>query len=208
MATNDVQAALRKALAGYLSTQLAAALPDAPPVVSENWPTGPNLPPLAVTVLAPAEPEVSYHAPVIRSVTPTSDIAGTCLYTYGYAVFPVQLDCWAQFEAVRDLLSAAVRDALLTSIATTMGSPTLPELQRNTRLILPVPDYFNAACAYDFAAGPRPTEDTNAQQLGEWRAMWQGQACIYLHAQQSVALMNDIAAQISANGGASTSFTV
>lgn len=202
MALPNPRVAARRALADYLRTNLTAAWPNI--VVSENWPTPQaKLAPQALTVLAPQSGEfVEYHQPVVWQVTPATNTAGSILYSYGKMTLPLQVDAWAQFEAVRDDLVAAVLPLLNRDTAATLGVSQTATLAQAPGLVIPVPTYANVTAEYHFDPLPRLWEDQEPAMVSDWRATWVGDATIYLVQQETQPLMLDVTVKLSANGAA------
>ncbi len=185
----DLNRAVRDALATYLAAELTGAFPGL--VVSSEWPTGP-LPALALTVLAPGTPDVTFFPPEVASVTPGAAPNGTVRFCYGEASLGLQLDAWATAQPARDALAAATRDALNRHPAVTLGTPTPPRLGRRGGLVLKIAALLDAPCDLRFAPTPLPVEDADAAAAGEWRATWTGSALLYLMDAQQVALLKTL----------------
>lgn len=216
MSAADPRVVARAALAAYLTAELASDWSDVR--VSENWPTPQTgFPKRALTVLAPrvAPLEVAYHAPVIWGTTDTTpepteeepDPAptGTVLYSYGRATYQLQLDVWAEFEAVRDQLQAVVQTALNRNpLATLPSDPAaVPCLDAGPGLVLELDDFYGVTCEYRFDPVPLLAETPPAAMAGDWRATWSGTATVYLMTEQAVALMKSITLRQTINGGSS-----
>lgn len=175
---------VREGLASYLGTQLAAAHPTLS--ASGEWPTpGVALPPEAVTVIAPDRPQTAFYPPVVHSTTPTGSHKGTIVYSFGMVTLGMQIDCWAQFAAKRDVLAEDVSAALNRRVQDTLGIVTLPSLSRRGGLVLRLTDLASALCDYRFEAVPSFQEGSDPAQQGEWRATWQGTAFVHLLATQT-----------------------
>lgn len=197
MALPNPRVAVRKALADYLRTNLTAAWPNL--VVSENWPTPQaTFPPQALTVLAPHGGEVvEYHQPVVWQTTQTS-----VLYSYGKMTMPLQIDAWAQFEAVRDDLAAAVLPLLNRDPAATLGVSQTATFAQAPGLVITIPSYAAVTAEYHFDPLPQVIENPPAALTSEWRYVWMGDATIYLLQQEFQPLMKDVTILLGVNGAA------
>lgn len=186
-----VKQALREALAGYLSAQLAASHPSL--VVSQSWPTpGAPLPPEALTVLSPGQPQAEYHPPRVWSTTPTTGVLGLTTYSYGVVTVGMQIDAWATFQASRDALALDTETQLNRHPADTLGVTILPHLSRMGGLVLIVPGLANAKADFRFQPSPRFDDSPADAQEGEWRATWTGDAFVHLLVQEQVTLLKHL----------------
>lgn len=199
MALPNPRVAVRNALASYLRANLSSAWPAL--VVSENWPTPQAvMPPQVLTVLAPQGGQfVEYHQPVVWQVT-TSSIGTTVLYSYGKMTMPLQLDAWAQFEATRDDLVAAVLPLLNRDVASTLGVTQTATFAQAPGLVIPVPNYASVTAEYHFDPLPQLMEAQEPAMTSDWRATWVGDATIYLLQSESQPLMRDVTIKLAANG--------
>jgi len=198
----NAKVAVRLALANYLRTNLSASWPSL--LVTENWPTPQRaFPPQSLTVLAPSDGQVTeYHQPVVWSVTPTTGVNCTVLYSYGKLKIPLQLDAWAQYESLRDDLAASVTPLVNVPADVTLGvAGNQPELAQAPGLVIPIPTYFSVTAEFRFEPAPGPREGSDPALMGEWRATWDGEALIYLMAQDTKPLMKTIVMQMAVNGG-------
>jgi hypothetical protein len=188
----DLTSALRDALAAYLRTALAAAVPGLE--VSPDWPTpGRKLPANVVTVLVAGEPETRFHPPRIYRTIPGVAPMGAVRYAYGRAKLPLQLDAWATSAPARDALAAALAAALHRHPAATLvGAPTLPRLGGRGHLVLAPATLLGAPCEYRFEGQSLPAESGDAAQSGEWRASWAGVAETFVVTEEQLALMRSI----------------
>lgn len=197
---NDLTAAIRQALADYLSAGLAPLFPGID--VSGVWPTaGKAKQPTAVTVLASDAPDIEYHPPVIYRVTPGTYPSGTADYSYGWIDLPLQIDAWASFKAVRDLLAGALRELLNRHPADSLNLPgQWPHIGTHPGLVLLVPDLLNAPCDYHFTAAGQVPEDSDPAQTSTWRSMWAGNARMQIVGSQLVPLIKKLQLQFSIDG--------
>lgn len=197
----NAKVALRLALAQYLRTNLLSPWPNL--VVTENWVTPQKtFPPQAVTVLAPsAGQKTSYHAPVVWSVTVVSGITVQVIYSYGILTIPLQLDAWAQYESIRDDVTATLGPLLNQNVDVTLGLVTTPELTYAPGLVLQLSSnlYYGVTAEYRFEPAPSPVESSNTALMGEWRATWAGTGTVYLMAQENFPSMASAVAQLQFN---------
>jgi len=202
MSTTDPLSAVRDALKGYLATYLASSFPSL--VVSSGWPTpGKSLGPQALTVTLPmAVPRVSSHLPRKVDFVPIDADTGTYTYSYGLADVGLQLDLWTQREFDRNALVQAIQAALNRPPAATLGLTVLPGVARQQGAVLRVPEFYNAPASYLFDHFPSVTETSSAVQAASWRAMWTGNATLFLLSQEAVAILKSIVGKFSFNGGA------
>lgn len=200
MALPLARVAVRRALADYLRTNLISTWPNV--VVSENWPTPQTqLPEQAVTVLVPQGGfTVEYHQPVIWSVT-TANGVSTITYSYGKMEMPLQIDAWAQFEAVRDDLAASVLPLLNQNVEVTLGTATLANLALAPGLVIPIPTYANVTAEFRFDSEPMLSETTSLTEASDWRATWSGSAFVYLMQQETQPVMREVIINLSAPPG-------
>ena len=213
MATLDPRAAIRKALIAYLKTVFVSGTwptmwPSGnPDGFSENWPTPGQLPTLPhISVLTgPGLASKGYgvriekHTPNILSTTPTSGGQGTVLYSFARAWIDFSIECWADFEPVRDDMCAAMDTAMDVDPNITLGSGTVADFSSTPGLVLPLgANYFshNASCIFDPV--PQVHEETKLAEVNEWRATFSGTAHMYLCRQETVYLLTDIILQLRA----------
>lgn len=205
--SSDPRIALRTALAAYL----AGAGIDADLVVSAGWPDPTKkLPAKALTVTIPGQPiEVIEHAPRVWNWAPGSgDTTSPVRYSYGLARFGVQLDLWTAFAAVRDQLVPKVQAAVKRPSQVTLGTSDLPRLSHAPGLVLRLTDFFGTPADVSFTALPDIPEGSEVAQRAEWRAIWQGEASVYLLAEESVSVIRTLVASLAVNGGAPQDITI
>jgi hypothetical protein len=200
----SARVAVRLALANYLRTNLQAVWPNL--VVTENWPLPQRaFPPQAITVLAPLAGQViEYHEPVIWQVSNANNTSGTILYSYGKMEIPLQLDCWTQFESVRDDLASSLLPLLNQSPLITLGISTPAALANAPGLVLTIPTYSNITAEYVFDPVPTAMETSDGAVVADWRYQWQGHATIYLIQSETQPLMKDITIKMGLNGDPAT----
>jgi len=189
----EPRAACRKALATSLSSYLTPLHSGI--VVSEKWPTpGKALTALSLTVITPGTaPKVEFHQPVKHKVTlPESGHAGTVLYSYGRVDVDLQIDAWALYPATRDALALSTLRALNRPANVTLSTPALTDYSHAPGLVLRLTDWFNVTASYRFDALGAIPENSDAAQVNEYRATWQGSAHFYLCDEQQLYLMQKI----------------
>lgn len=198
----SARVAVRLALANYLRTNLQAAWPNL--VITENWPQPQKVfPPQALTVLAPLQGQViEYHQPVVWKVTGESGAAATIMYSYGKMEIPLQLDCWAQYESIRDDLASSLLPLLNQNVEVTLGTATLSNLGLAPGLVLPIPTYSNITAEYVFDPVPSAIETSTGSMVSDWRYQWTGTATIYLIQNETQPLMKDVTILLGINGAA------
>lgn len=200
----SARVAVRLALANYLRTNLQAVWPNL--VITENWPSPQRaFPPQAITVLAPLQGQiVEYHEPVVWQVNNTNNTSATIMYSYGKMEIPLQLDCWAQFESVRDDLASSLLPLLNQNVAVTLGLATNANLANAPGLVLPIPTYSNITAEYVFDPVPAAIETEDGAIVADWRYQWKGHATIYLIQNETQPLMKDVTIKMGMNGDSAT----
>lgn len=200
----SARVAVRLALANYLRTNLQAAWPSL--VITENWPVPQKaFPPQAITVLAPLQGQViEYHEPVVWQVNTPNNTSASILYSYGKMQIPLQLDCWAQFESVRDDLASSLLPLLNQNVGVTLGLTQTATLANSPGLVLTIPTYSNITAEYVFDPVPSAIETSDGATVADWRYQWNGHATIYLVQNETQPLMKDVTIKMGMNGDPAT----
>lgn len=188
--------AVRNALATHLATYLAGNWPTVQ--VLESMPLAQKLlsdPSIAISI---SSVETEDHEPMPWTVTATTGVNGSVVYSYGRATIGLQLDVWTTYPARRDAICGDIHGALNLSPQETLGLSGAPTLRRHPGLVLLVPEMFNVTAAYEFKGDTSLTETSQGASTDEWRASFDGEATIYLMDSDSVALMKQI--EVSFNG--------
>lgn len=208
---SEIRAALRDALATYLTSRLASQFPadaedaDGLKVYPRRRPLGTMAVQKVIAVATqPGSVDVQSFPPTPISVADTSGTSSLVTYAYGYAEVPMQLDVWAPNEPTRDALVQAVEAAINRPPAATLLGAT-SEFARFRGVVIRVTDFYDAPSRYLFGSFPRAYEETSASSQGSrWRATWQGTAQLYLLDQQTLNLLKTLVLQEGVNGAART----
>jgi hypothetical protein len=176
MAEPEIEA-VRGALATYLQGQLRTQFPTVE--VLARWPNSPQLPELAVSLLATGESDLVAHDAMEVATVVGSGVSGTVTYVYGYAEgIQLELDCWASTKPKRDALQLAVRRALNRPVQTTIpgADDGWPRMAHSPNLTIPVPGLYGALFTFRFAQVPTIDESSGNAQRNEWRSHFRGTA--------------------------------
>lgn len=175
----SIQQAAANALGAHVATKLGAGVD-----VSYEWPVGP-LPAKAVTVLLAGPPKDEYLQP---SVVSSQAVANPNHRLYRWRVLertqPLQLDVWAQYQATRDDMIAALDVALNTGFGTA-GDPV------GNGLVLALGDGWTGRADFVFE-GPDVDNGPEAARQSEWRATYRGEARVALYVDAESAKMAQI----------------
>lgn len=110
---------------------------------------------------------VSAGEPSETRITPrpvgTEDAGGgvlTTTYKVAESEFPLQVDAWSPYRAVRDALVPALEAALINQLPSSGG------------LWLTSTGYYGRPLSFELKSGPRYDDDSDGVARAEWRAIW------------------------------------
>lgn len=199
----DVVSAARTRLKAYLDAEFAADV--APPVVLDRWPNAnASLPERAVSLVVAegAVPEVRYWPPAeFNLVLPADPTAatGTVQYSYGKFKLPLQLDVWAQHDAVRTQLAQRLQDLLHRHPYETLtpAPDSWPRLRRWPELALRETSLPGFVLYYRFPDLFVPQESGEAAQGEEYRLTLTGTVEGLLTTEEAVAILRNLSVTLN-----------
>lgn len=172
----SVERAACNALAVYLQAEFDKLYGDEVPhervVVSETFPeAGANLPPRAVSVVyAGTRRETHLNEEVVRK-TDLPDNQAEFEWAIAAVTQPIQIDIWAQYDSVRDQLSADLDTILNRGPVYTLGIVNGSPVRDGVLLELDPDSGHSGKVDFTKLDGPRPIVDAEAVATNQFRAL-------------------------------------